>query len=170
MADVWANSMSCQSHLPHSRVPPLGEFTVMIPEPHATFQGAATWRIYCYDPSQSINQKRIRVTKVPRATCHVPHCRVAKSTSRSWHIYEFHPPYWKSFFAIFYFIFVFLMQFGLWRAAGFVSSVISYFGFALNQSVQLHSVLFFSAYPSTDRSDVAACYRQHYCDHRSLLL
>jgi len=28
---------------------------------------------------------------------HVPHCRVK----------EFHPPYWKSFFAIFYFIFCF---------------------------------------------------------------
>ena len=38
---------------------------------------------------------------------HVPHCRVK----------EFHPPYWKSFFAIFYFLFVFVMQFGLWPAA-----------------------------------------------------
>ena len=38
---------------------------------------------------------------------HVPHRSMAKSMSRSWHIYEFHPPYWKSFFAIFYFIFVF---------------------------------------------------------------
>ena len=44
---------------------------------------------------------------------HVPHCRVE----------EFHLPYWKSFFAVFYF-FVFLMQFGLWRAATFVSSPI----------------------------------------------
>jgi len=49
----------------------------------------------------------------------VPHCRV----------YEFHPPYWKSFFAIFYFI-LFLMQFGLWRAAAFVSSPIHLFCFA----------------------------------------
>jgi len=45
---------------------------------------------------------------------HVPHCGVK----------EFHPPYWKSFFAVFYYFFVFLMQFGLWRAAAFVSSSI----------------------------------------------
>jgi len=32
------NGMSSQSHLPHCRVLPLGEFTVMIPEPHATLQ------------------------------------------------------------------------------------------------------------------------------------
>ena len=45
----------------------------------------------------------------------VPHCRV----------YELHPPYWKSFFAIFNF-FVFLVQFRLWQAADliFVSSPI----------------------------------------------
>ena len=28
------NGMSSQSHLPHCRVLPLGEFTVVIPEPH----------------------------------------------------------------------------------------------------------------------------------------
>ena len=28
---------------------PLGEFTVMIPEPHATLQGAVTWRSQCHD-------------------------------------------------------------------------------------------------------------------------
>jgi len=33
------NGMSSRSHLPHCRVLPLGEFTVMIPEPHATLQG-----------------------------------------------------------------------------------------------------------------------------------
>jgi len=59
------NGMSSQSHLPHCRVLPpgefnvmipelritlqgaalpLGEFTVTIPEPHATLQGAVTWR------------------------------------------------------------------------------------------------------------------------------
>jgi len=36
--------MSSQSHVSHWRVLPLGEFTVMIPEPHATLQGAVTWR------------------------------------------------------------------------------------------------------------------------------
>jgi len=34
--------MSSQSHLPHCRVLPPGEFNVMIPEPHATLQGAVT--------------------------------------------------------------------------------------------------------------------------------
>jgi len=33
------NGMSSQSHVSHCRVLPLGEFTVMFPEPHATFQG-----------------------------------------------------------------------------------------------------------------------------------
>jgi len=33
------NGMSSQSHLPHCRVLPLGEFTIMIPEPHVTLQG-----------------------------------------------------------------------------------------------------------------------------------
>ena len=63
------NSMSCQSHLPHCRVLPPGEFNVMIPklrltlqgaatgriqrhvipEPHTTLQGAVTWRNQCHD-------------------------------------------------------------------------------------------------------------------------
>jgi len=38
------NGMSSESHVSHCRVLPLGEFTVMIPEPHATLQGAVTWR------------------------------------------------------------------------------------------------------------------------------
>jgi len=33
------NGMSSKSHISHCRVLPLGEFTVMIPEPHATLQG-----------------------------------------------------------------------------------------------------------------------------------
>ena len=32
------NGMSSQSHVSHCRVLPLGEFTVTIPEPHATLQ------------------------------------------------------------------------------------------------------------------------------------
>ena len=36
------NGMSSQSHVSHCRVLPLGEFTVTIPEPHATLQGAVT--------------------------------------------------------------------------------------------------------------------------------
>jgi len=43
------NGMSSQSHVSHCRVVlPLGEFTVMIPEPHATLQGAVTWRNQCH--------------------------------------------------------------------------------------------------------------------------
>jgi len=36
--------MSTHSHVSHCRVLPLGEFTVTIPEPHATLQCAVTWR------------------------------------------------------------------------------------------------------------------------------
>jgi len=43
------NGMLSQSHLPHCRVLPLGEFTVTIPEQHATLQGAVTWRNQCHD-------------------------------------------------------------------------------------------------------------------------
>jgi len=43
------HGMSSQSHLPHYRVLPLAEFTVMIPEPRATLQGALTWRNQCHD-------------------------------------------------------------------------------------------------------------------------
>jgi len=43
------NGKSSQSHVSHCRVLPLGEFTVMIPEPHATLQGAVTWRNQCHN-------------------------------------------------------------------------------------------------------------------------
>jgi len=43
------NGMSSQSHVSHCRVLPLGEFTVTIQEPHATLQGAVTWRNQCRD-------------------------------------------------------------------------------------------------------------------------
>ena len=33
------NGMASQSHMSYCRVLPLGEFTVTIPEPHATLQG-----------------------------------------------------------------------------------------------------------------------------------
>ena len=67
----------------------------VIPEPPATLQGAATWWIHCHDS---------------RATCHIAGCsHLTKSMSWSCYIAgckKFHPPYWKSFFAIFiYFCF-----------------------------------------------------------------
>jgi len=43
------NGMSSQSYVSHCRVLPLGEFTVTIPVPHATLQGAVTWRNQCHD-------------------------------------------------------------------------------------------------------------------------
>jgi len=43
------SGMSSQSHVSHCRVLPLGQFTVTIPEPHATLQGAVTWRNQCHD-------------------------------------------------------------------------------------------------------------------------
>ena len=43
------NGMSSQSHVSHCRVLLLGEFTVTIPKPHATLQGAVTWRNQCHD-------------------------------------------------------------------------------------------------------------------------
>jgi len=43
------NGMSSQSHVSHCRVLPLGEFTVTIPESHATLQGAVTRRNQCRD-------------------------------------------------------------------------------------------------------------------------
>ena len=43
------NGMSSQSQVSHCRVLPLGEFIVTIPEPHATSQGAVTWRNQCRD-------------------------------------------------------------------------------------------------------------------------
>ena len=47
------HGMSSQSHVSHCRVLPLGEFTVMIPEPHATLQDAVTWRNQCHDRATS---------------------------------------------------------------------------------------------------------------------
>jgi len=45
------NGMSSHSHVSHCRVLvlPLGEFTVTIPEPHGTLQGAVTWQNQCHD-------------------------------------------------------------------------------------------------------------------------
>jgi len=86
------HGISSQSHLPHCRVLPPGEFNVMIPElcvtlqgaaagriqqhvipePRITLQGAATWWTHCRDP---------------RATCHIAGCsHLAKLMSWTCHI------------------------------------------------------------------------------------
>jgi len=73
------NDMLSQSHVSRCRVGllPLGEFTVIILEPHATLRDGVTWQNQCHD----------------RATLRVKEFN------------DFNPPYWKSFFAIFYFLF-----------------------------------------------------------------
>ena len=48
----WANSMACHPRAMYHIAGcchPLGEFTVTIPQPHATLQGAVTWRNQCHD-------------------------------------------------------------------------------------------------------------------------
>jgi len=70
----------------------------VIPESRITLQGAATWWIYCHDS---------------RATCHIAECRLSNSIR---HIESVFSPY------------ILLMQFGLWRAAAFVSSPIHLVG------------------------------------------
>ena len=55
------NGMWSHSHLLHCRVQPLGEFTVTIPEPHATLQSAVvTWWNQCHDRAtlQGVNSIR----------------------------------------------------------------------------------------------------------------
>ena len=139
MADIWANSMAyhpratchiagcChlansiswfQSYVSHCRVLLPGEFTVMIPEPYATSQGAATWRIQWHvipEPRVTLQGRPTATWWIhchdPRATCHIAGC---KNSIR--HIENRFLPYFISLFA--------LMQFGLWRAAAFVSSPI----------------------------------------------
>ena len=127
------NGMSSQSHLPHCRVLPPGEFNVMIPElcvtlqgagtgriqwhvitePRITLQDAATWRVHCHDS---------------RATCHIAGCsHLAKSMSWSFHTAAGCKNiicHIKNRFVPYFIFFLFLMQFRLWWAAVFVSSPI----------------------------------------------
>jgi len=81
----WANlnGVSSQSDVSHCRVLPLGEFTVTIPEPHATLQGAVTWQNQCHDHAT------LQGIRIPSAILKI----------------------------VFHHIFLFLMQFRLWRAA-----------------------------------------------------
>ena len=94
-----ANSTACPpraTYVSHCRVLPLGEFTVTIPEPHATLQGAVTWRNQCCDPAT------LQGVRIPSVIL-------------------------KIVFRHILFIFWFLMQFKLWQAAAFVPSPIHLF-------------------------------------------
>ena len=51
--------MSSQSHLPHCRVLPPGEFNVMIPELCVTLQGAATGRINGMSSQSHVSHSRV---------------------------------------------------------------------------------------------------------------
>ena len=87
------NGMSSQSHVSHCIVLPLGEFSVMIREPHCRCS---------------------RLAKSMSWSCHIAGCN-----NFIRHIENRFSPY---------FIFCcFLMQFGLWQAAAFVSSPIHLF-------------------------------------------
>ena len=107
------HDMSSQSHLPHCRVLPLGKFNVMIPELRITLQCVATWWIHCHDST---------------ATCHIAGCsHLVKSMSWSCHIAGCKNSIChieNRFCHILFYFMVFLMQFGLWRVAAFVSSPI----------------------------------------------
>jgi len=120
---IWRTFWRIQWHVvpePHVTLqatptasPPLGELTtcIMIQKPHATLQGA--------------------VTVTLRNHCRHPATLTLQGVSYS--------PYLKLFFAIFFF--VFLIQFGLSRAAAFVSSPIVY-------RASAHWCAIWYAYPS----------------------
>ena len=99
--------MSSRSHLPHCRVLP----PVMISESHATLQGAATWRIQWHViPAPGVNLQGIGLLPLGEFTVMIPEpLTTLHIENRLCHILLY---------------FVFLMQFGHWRAAAFVSSPI----------------------------------------------
>ena len=108
-----------------------------------------------------------------RATCHtagcchlansmiwsqsyVSHCRVLQYII-------IHLPYWKSFFAMFYFL-CFLMQFGLWRAAAFVSCPIHLLLVTLASYLTMRTNIFYSVLFGVTVEDInkvdVCCYQQ----------
>ena len=101
-----------QSHLPHCRVLPPGEFNVMIPELRVTLQGAATGRIqrHVIPEPHAILQGAVTW----RNQCH------DRATLQGVIIQS-------AILKIVFGHFIFLMQFWLWRAAAFVSSPIHSF-------------------------------------------
>jgi len=74
------NGMSSQSHLPHCKVLPPGEFNVMIPELRVTLQGAATgWIQWHVIPKPRITLQSAASSWIhchdSRATCHIAGCK-----------------------------------------------------------------------------------------------
>ena len=73
----------------------LGEFTVMIPEPHATLQGAVTWRNQCHD------RATLQDARIPFAIKNIenrfwsyfrPLCRVSTTPGNPGNFLEFENP------------------------------------------------------------------------------
>jgi len=91
------HGMSSQSHLPHCRVLPPGEFSGMSSHSQYHISGVGTWWIHVVIPE--------------------PHATRCNNSIR--HIENRFSPY--------FILFCFLMQFGLWRAAAFVLSPIHLF-------------------------------------------
>jgi len=126
------HGMSSQSHLPHCRVLPSGKFSVMIPELHVTLQGAATWQIQWHViPEPWITLQGAATWWIychdSKSTCYIAGCsHLAKSISWSCHIARCNNSirHIENRFSPYFIFFLFLMQFGLWRAAAFVSSLI----------------------------------------------
>jgi len=79
------NGMSSQSHLPHCRVLPPGEFNVMIPELRVTLQGAATGRIQWHHPRATYHIAGCchLVNLLSRFHSHTPRCRVQSHGEKS---------------------------------------------------------------------------------------
>jgi len=110
----------------------LGRFpSQVIPEPPATLQGAATWRIQCHNPRATCHIAECchLVNSLSWFQSHIPHCRVqspgeisvmivphCRCSNSIHHIENRFSPY--------FILFLFLMQFGLWRAVAFLSSPI----------------------------------------------
>ena len=126
------NGMSSQSHLPHCRVLPPGEFNVMIPELRVTLQGAATGRIQWHViPAPCITLHGAATWCIhchdSRATCHIGGCsRLVKSMWWLCHIAGCRSfiRHIENRFSQHFIFFLFLMQFMLWRVVAFVSSPI----------------------------------------------
>jgi len=97
------NGMSSQSHVSHCRVLPLGEFTVTIPKPHVTLQGAVIWLNQCH------NRATLQGVRIPSAILKLVFRHIGPPSAEKNDVMS---------------IFVVLMQFRLWRAAAFVSSLI----------------------------------------------
>ena len=106
----------------------------VIPEPPATLQGAATWRIQWHVIPEPCVTLQVRPTATPWIHCHDPgttwhiaRCsHLVKSMSWSRHITGCKNSirHIENRFSPYFIFFVFLMQFGLWWAAAFVSSPI----------------------------------------------